>query len=68
MKFQITKKDKREILEDFVEHLQISGVTFAQEVEDEGTNKTSLEEFTNIKELISSFMSMGKVNKDDEDE
>lgn len=66
-KFPIAKKDKLEIIEDFLEHLNNSGVVLAEESEDDkGT--VELDRFNGVKMLINNFLAQKPVAEIDEDE
>jgi hypothetical protein len=67
MKFQIAKKDKREIIEDFLQHLDNLGVVFAEEVEDEKKGTVDLDPFTGIKDAVNTFLA-GEKKNDEESE
>lgn len=67
--FPISKRDKREIIEDFLVHVTNMGVVFAEEVEDDKTKKVTLDRYTGVKDLVTGFLaSAPKEPVDDEQE
>ncbi len=65
--FPISKKDKREIIEDFLQHVENMGVVFAEESEDD-KEQVVLDRYTGVKDLVNGFLSGKSSSKDDEQE
>jgi len=61
--FPITKKDKLEIIQAFLEHLDNLGVSLAEECEEDG--KVVLEPFKDVSGAIATFLAGPKTDEEE---